>query len=88
MGLEFVEVMMATEDFFAVEIPEDGFGPGIKTVQDYADLVYATLQKRGRREWTKDKVTSQVIKIIENHSSRWFKEKVAPEVKLTDVLSM
>ncbi len=63
MGLDTVELVMAFEEAFDVEIPDDA-AENIVTMRDVIDYVYAHIDQT---KWTRDQVREQVRAITSDH---------------------
>ena len=59
MGLDTVELVMAIEEEFGVEIP-DADAERLRSVGDVASYVFEELQRRGRRDMDANSVIERV----------------------------
>ena len=89
MGMDAVEVTLATEEEFGISVPDDC--PDlikVVTVQDLADVVVGCIRDQRHEEPDRNAIVERTVEIVDELSSRWFKTKVTPEAQLRDVLSM
>ena len=86
MGLDAVEVIMTIETKYGIKVPDDL--PEIHTVQDLTDLVVRLIAEQKGSKPEPEAALKDVMKMIEEMSSKWCRKPITPTAKLPDILSL
>ena len=89
MGLDLVEVILAVEEEFCISLPDDFLKlESSITVGNLANGVSTAMRDQKNEVPDPDAVLAQVIRIINEYSSRVLKKGVTSDSRLKDVLSL
>ncbi|NER16063.1 acyl carrier protein [Spongiivirga citrea] len=84
MGLDSVELVMSIEDKFGIQI-EDSEAEKIRTVQDFADIVFSRIITNPTDKCLTQIVFYRIRKVLRNLSST--EKEIRPDTKISELLT-